>query len=322
MTADVETMAYTGPRPWHGLGYEVDPTLSPDEMIVAAGLDWRVKKEPLFLKDHQHQIHSHFALTRYDRDGKFMSTLGVCGPKYEPVQNRDAFKFFQRFTNAGAMTLQTAGALDFGRKVWCLASINDGFTLPGDDRVEGYILMYHPHIWGKALSIMFTPIRVVCQNTLTMALAQSSGHFRMPHIHDFDDSIIKAAEETLGLSGLLLNGFHERAKFLTTKQFNEETVNRFIAGLFDKKCANEDEFEAADMNRTAYRVKQLIDLQPGHDMKAMRGTWWGAFNAVTYFVDHEAGNNRDTALQSAWFGQRAALKRKALEDALEFAKAA
>lgn len=320
MTADVESMAYTGPVPWHGLGNAVSPGLAPDEMIQEAGLDWTVRKEQMYLSGGE-AITTNFALTRY-REDKYLNTLGVCGPRYEPIQNREAFKFFKRFTDAGGMALETAGSLGNGQNVWCLASLNEGFTLPGDDRVNGYILMYHPHIWGKALSIMFTPIRVVCQNTLTMALANSSGHFRMPHVQAFDDDIIASATETLGLSNYLLKQFEDQAVILSRTPYTDETVNRYIASLFDKSLLMDEVIEVGDMNRTAHRIRTLLTKQPGAEMKAANDTWWGAFNAVTYYIDHEAGNDRDTALQSAWFGQRAGLKRQALEAALKFAEAA
>lgn len=325
MTANVESMAYQGKEPWHGLGVKVPDDLSPDEMVKAAGLEWFVRKEQMYLANKQ-PVMGNYALTRYQPNDngelEYMSTLGVCGPKYEPTQNRDAFRFFQKFTKAGSMTLETAGSLDEGRQVWCLAKINENFVLPGNDKVEGYVLLYHPHIWGKALSIMFTPIRVVCQNTLTMALATKSGAFRMPHLYAFDDDVIVAAEETLGLSSTLLKGFKDNAEFLSSKKYSQEDVLEYIATLFDRRLLQEDEFVPGDFNRTAARVRALLKHQPGAEMKSANDTWWGAFNAVTYYVDHEAGNDRDTALKSAWFGQRAGLKRRALEAAIDFANAA
>ena len=186
MAHAVETMAYAGEVPWHGLGVKVEDNLTPDEMLVAAGLDWTVSKRHLFTHSEPSvenskeviPVNDYYVLVR-DSDNK---TFGPCGPKFVPSQNADAFKFFEKFTSVGDMSMDTAGALKGGEQVWGLAKINDGFTLPGDDRVLGYLLVSVSHKWGKANEIRFTPIRVVCNNTLTYALADKTRpSFKMPH---------------------------------------------------------------------------------------------------------------------------------------------
>ena len=127
--------------------------------------------------------------------------LSHCGRDYLPIQNKDVFEFFKRFTEAGHMTMETAGSLKDGGEIWGLAKISEDFELAGDDLIKGYLLINQPHIVGKSMTIKLTPIRVVCNNTLTVALGQSgTASFRMPHVKEFGNDVIQAAENALGLS--------------------------------------------------------------------------------------------------------------------------
>lgn len=330
----VETMAWSGEVPWHGLGVQVGDSLTPQEMLEAASLDWTVSKRPLYtlqeplLADSDQdagtgtlRVQKFSALVR-DSDNK---TLGVCGNQYIPLQNKDVFQFFDKFVKAGHMKMDTAGSLDGGRQVWGLASIQQGFTLPGGDEVRGYLLLANPHVWGESMRILFTPIRVVCNNTLTMALRDASGKgFRLPHVREFNADLMQSAEEALGIATSQLEAFEEQAKFLSSVETTDENEFEYLARLFQPellKVASEQPIQLR-LKRTAERVHELIRTQPGADLKSSQNTYWGLFNAVTYAVDHELGRDRDASLTSAWFGQRATTKAKALDLALEMAKAA
>ena len=180
------------------------------------------------------------------------------------------------------------------------------------------------------MTIKFTPIRVVCNNTLTMALADGGAAFRMPHIKEFDTSVQSAAEEALGLSERRVKEFQEQAEFLASKQFKSESLMNYIAELYQPsilvekaKAANDDFIIQEHFNKTSELVLSSVDLSPGASMKSAKGTWWGALNGATYVEDHQ---RRSTAvgnsLHSAWFGAAANRKAKALNKALEYAKAA
>lgn len=327
MAHNVETMAYAGETPWHGLGTKVDDTLTPVEMLEAAGLNWNVKKHGLIVNELDTALNSHYALVR-DTDSKI---LGICGPDYQPTQNEETFDFFTRFCKAGDMTMETAGSLQEGKRVWGLAKIKGGFMLKGQDEVEGYILLDNPHIWGKSLQIMFTPIRVVCNNTLTQALngADMERTFRMSHDRVFNDDIKKAAEEKVGLAMASLNVFKEQAEFLASKKCNDKAAIEFFARLTSPNdvgtlldLSENGELSRADLGRTANKLIDILHTQPGADLKTSKGTYWGAFNAVTYYYDHVAGVNPDKRLTSAWFGAAANRKRHALNLALDLAEAA
>tara|TARA_B100001059_G_scaffold73419_2_gene70891 strand:- start:5844 stop:6872 length:1029 start_codon:yes stop_codon:yes gene_type:complete len=342
MAHAVETMAYAGEVPWHGLGVKVEDNLTPDEMLVAAGLDWTVSKRHLFTHsepsvDNSKEVipvNDYYVLVR-DSDNK---TFGPCGPKFVPSQNADAFKFFEKFTSVGDMSMDTAGALKGGEQVWGLAKINDGFTLPGDDRVLGYLLVSVSHKWGKANEIRFTPIRVVCNNTLTYALADKTRpSFKMPHLTALDADVFKSAEEALGIAGDRMKDFKESAEFLSSKNYTSQNVVSYISELFQPELLEQQKNmeQMSDIKAIATRqsmvdefkrvpamVHQALEEQPGANLKSSKGTWWGAANAVTFIVDHKWGHDRDAALHNAWFGGRASLKQKAISKALEYAKAA
>ena len=335
MAHNIETMAWTGDVPWHGLVVEVRPVLTPIEMMQAASLDWTVSKRPAYTLTEAawHEdvsvmlAEGHHFLTR-DSDNLVLSH---CGDDYTPIQNEQIFDFFKKFTEAGHMTMETAGSLRNGSEIWGLAKISSDFKLAGDDEVKGYLLINQPHVAGKAMVIKFTPIRVVCNNTLTMALNQGGAAFRMPHVREFDMDVRSAAEEALGLSEARVQEFKEQAEFLSSKQFSGESVMNYIAELYqpqlliDKAKAHTDEdfVMQEKFNRTAEMVMSSIDLSPGATLKSAKGTWWGALNGVTYIEDHHRRSTAEgNALHSAWFGAGANRKAKALTKAIEYAEAA
>lgn len=338
----VETMAYAGAVPWHGLGTAVDGNMSPQEMLVAAGIDWTVSKRPAYTVDKPNCWNiidptgeagfirapdTHFLVR--DTDNKVLSH---CGEGYVPFQNAEVMDFFKKFTDAGHMTMETAGSLKEGKDVWGLAKLTDKFQLAGDDEVKGYLLLNNSHQVGKAMTIMFTPIRVVCNNTLTQAMNIEGNRFRVLHLQMFDEEIQKAAEEALGISGQQMVQFKEQSEFLASKRAKDFDVDNFIAELFQPqllieraKDSNNDNLPPLrdEFKRTAELVNDALVTSPGATMKSAKGTWWGALNAVTYVVDHQKRSQAEgNALHSAWFGSGANTKRKALSKALEYAEAA
>ena len=339
----VETMAYAGLTPWHGLGVNVEGNLTPLQMLIAADLDWTVSCRQMFTHTGTEidegteiiPVVSHFVLVRDNDD----QPLGPVGPRFVPTQNRDAFEFFKRFTSVGDMSMETAGSLRGGKQVWGLAKIKDGFTLAGGDEVQGYMLVAVSHEWGKANEIRFTPIRVVCNNTLTMALRdqRSNGIFKMPHVKAFDQEVIVEAEIALGLASEKMLEYKQNATFLASKSYTKEDVVTYIADLFQPELVKQQEVieNESDVRKIARRqtmvddfkripssVYQALEEGPGATLKSAKGTWWGAYNAVTFIVDHKWGYNRDAALTNAWFGSRAKLKERALIRATDYAKIA
>lgn len=336
----VETMAYAGQVPWHGLGEKVEGNLTPEQMLKAAKLDWTVSKRPMYFADKPNtwdlndprgeaqmlRANEHYAVVR-DSDNRVLSH---CGEGFVPFQNHETMSFFKKFTEAGHMEMDTAGSLSDGERVWGLAKIKKGFKLAGGDDIEGYLLMANSHKVGTAMTVMFTPIRVVCNNTITLALSQEgmTGKFRVLHLQMFDEEIMQAAETALGISGEQMTKFQEQSEFLASKKATKEQIDQYIAELFQPKLLIErGKSKEKDLpplheefTKTSQSILEAIETSPGHDMQSAKGTWWGALNGVTYVMDHQKrAKTRDHALNSAWFGSAAQTKRKAMAKALEFA---
>lgn len=345
MSHNVETMAYAGETPWHGLGVKVADCLSPEEILKAAGLDWEVKRVPLQTVTKK-AVTSHFALER-STDGH---VLGICGADWKPTQNQQAFKFFKEFVDAGSMKMDTAGSLRNGQLTWALASIQKSFSLVGGDEIGGYLLLSNPHVWGKRIVSMFTTVRVVCNNTLdwamqdiqkegakkgTVSANKKGSHFSMTHVKEFDDQMQEEAKQAMGIATAQLKQFEEVARHLSKRQFTEAGKIRFVtevmkptaikAALKDGLLTMEDGNLVGDwkkvqeelLGKRAEEVFEALESSPGHNLKSAKGTYWGLVNAVTYTVDHKLGRTADNRLASAWFGPNANLKREAVELAVE-----
>lgn len=313
-TANMAYRASAG-KAWHGLGVPVSDDMTPAEIMSAANLNWTVSKHDTFVEfyneeDQVERVKTDVQALVRDSDRKIFDTVGS---GWNPVQNAEAFDFFTDFVAKGDMVMDTAGALKDGRIVWALASINDSFSLFNGDEVKGYLLFSNPHMYGKSIDIRFCAERVVCNNTLTMALAEKGKNsVKINHRSVFDAERVKSI---LGISHNKLSNFKEAAEFLGSKQYTKANLTKYFGKLF-----GESEMEGKDLSRTAEMVMGLIETQPGAEYA--KGSFWQAFNATTYATDHILGRANDSRLESAWFGKNAGVKEKALQLALEMAKAA
>lgn len=323
MSHMVETMAYAGQKPWHGLGEKVSQDMSPAQMLKAAKLDWTVSKRQMYFKtktDKEQTVDGASVLIR-DSDETVLSTVGAT---YKPVQNALAFEFFQKFTDAGHMKMETAGSLADGKYVWALARLAEDFNVGKGDAVIPYLLLCSPHIYGKSLIMQYTPTRVVCWNTLSMALGANmkggSSAFRMPHSQSFEVKR-EEAEGVLKLCIAQNNEFKEAAKVLSKKKVSKEKADEFFCTLlgFDPRDSKgKDAPKRVPVMLPKFR--ESLTHAPGAQLSTAAGTWWGAVGAVTYVIDHETGRERTTALRNAWIGHTSTIKRRALSLALDMAK--
>ena len=307
-------MAWAGDVPWHGLGTKVPSDLTPDQMLKAAGLDWRVDTVPLMAEYNGQKIETdHSALIR-DVDGR---VLDVITNEWNPMQNQDAFEFFNDFVAAGDMEMHTAGSLKDGKIIWGLAKVNESFELfGGKDQVDSYLLFTNPHTYGQSIDVRFTPIRVVCNNTLTLSLnSQSKSMVKVSHRREFDPELVK---ETLGVAKHKLVQYKEMAEFLSQKRFNEESIVDYFKRVFPVLSQKEE--SQKEMSKSASAALEIIDQQPGAEFG--EGTFWQAFNTVTFMTDHVIGRTADARMTSAWYGANKGLKTKALETAVEMAECA
>lgn len=318
-------MAWTNEVPWHGLGVQMDPKATPDEWMKAAGLDWRTERVPMFAAtDNGMTAVEDYGVLVRSSDGK---ALGPCGKRFVPTQNADAFLFLKRFTEAGSMTMETCGSLKGGTEIWALARFRDDFDIVKGDTLKGYLLIHIAHVWGKGNRVQLTPIRVVCNNTLTMALnGKGQSSFSMSHLYDFNEDIQNKAIEAIGLADHQLSEFREAAQFLSSKEARPDDVAEFVARTYQPQALVTSKEAGVpihlEFKNNAEMVFASVFNSPGAKLKGAKGTWWGAVNGVTYFEDHKAGNKPGGTLHGAWFGPGAKKKRDALELATEYAKVA
>jgi phage/plasmid-like protein (TIGR03299 family) len=296
--------------PWHGMGVPVDDNMTPVEMMKAAGLDWEVEKVDTFIRYRGDNVKTGQQALVRSTDGKILTHVGE---GWNPVQNKEAFEFFTDFVSNGDMVMDTAGSLKDGQLVWAAADVKDGFSLFGGDEVKGFLLFSNPHQYGKSIDVKFVMTRVVCNNTLTMALTEKGQPaVRMSHRNEFDAEKVK---HLLGISHARVEQFKDAAEFLGSKRYSNESFKVFLAKVF-----GESSVRGKDLSRTAERAFEIVDTQPGAEFRP--GTWWNAYNAVTYLTDHELGRNADNRANSAWFGGNAKRKLDALNLAVEMAEAA
>ena len=314
----VETMAYAGEVPWHGLGVPVSNDLTPRQMMAKAGVDWKVQEVETFIEyNGKKQSTGSKCLVR-ETDGKILTTVGG---DWNPLQNEDAFDFFNDYVMAGDMEMHTAGSLKDGQMVWALAKVKDSFELFGGDQVDSYFLFSNPHQYGKAIDVRFTPIRVVCNNTLTFALdTKVEKSVKIGHRTTFDPSQVKTA---LGLATEKMQTYKEVAEFLGKKRFTADSYIEYLNQVFPRTADKKVQGKALSvdtLSRNAKLAYDNLEQQPG--AKYAEGSWWQAFNSVTFITDHVQGRNNDNRLYSSWFGGNEIRKRQAIQKAVEFAEVA
>jgi len=310
-------MAYAGDLPWHGLGTKVSNDLTPQQMMQKAGVDWKVREVESFVEfDGKRMATGQKSLIR-ETDGKILTNVGK---DWHPCQNETAFEFFNEYVLAGDMEMHTAGSLKGGQYVWALAKVKESFDLFGGDQVDSYMLFSNPHVYGKSIDVRFTPIRVVCNNTLTFALDSASQRaVKVGHRAQFNPDMVK---EQLGIAHEKFAKYKEMAQFLGSKRFSVDSLLNYYNEVFPLTSGQDkqEKVTADTISRQAKNAFDVLETQPGANFA--EGTWWQAFNSVTFVTDHLQGRNADNRLHSQWYGQNQLRKIKAAEKAVEYALAA
>lgn len=319
MLADgTASMAWAGQTPWHGLGVEVDDNLTPLEMAQAASVDWTINREPVVARLNGKDIETnHYALVR-SSDNR---VIDVVPNDWHPTQNQKAFEFFAEFVRNGDMSMHTAGSLKNGEIVWALAKVNESFAIGnGEDVVESHLLFTNFHTYGRSIDIRFTPVRVVCNNTLTMAIGRGAKNkVSISHRSEWDPEAVMIK---LGIARTLMQSYKDRAQYLASRNFNKETIVEYFQRVFPvvttKERSANDNTKLSKSAKLA--LEKYLSEQPGAAFS--EGSWWSAFNTVTFMTDHIIGRSSDTRLASAWYGANKGVKAHAMEIALDLANAA
>jgi phage/plasmid-like protein (TIGR03299 family) len=303
-------MMYVGEKPWHGIGTELPSLATAAEAIEAASLNWRVSQEP---------VRTSAGIELTDKRINFRedsgAPLGVVGTQYQILQNAQAFEFLDSVTqDPRGPKYETAGALWGGRKIWALARMPESFDVRKGDEVVPYILLCNSHDGSSAIRIQETPIRVVCQNTLNMAIWDAKNDRKKAHVRHSGDVMLKV-QKVQDLLGMVRHNFEQTfevyqalAKVEPTKEQIETVLKLLIPDTKSNRATLQRE-----------RVRQLAEVGLGNG----KGSAWDLYNGLTELEDHVTGRQSDDAdaadrrLNSVWFGSGYDRKADALQVMME-----
>jgi phage/plasmid-like protein (TIGR03299 family) len=300
-------MMYVGEAPWHGLGVRLPKLATSAEAIEAAGLDYQVDKKPMFTRGPGKQrveVPDHFCTVRRDTG----DVLGVVGSRYTVLPNRDAFTCFDALVGEGEAIFETAGALGKGETIWVLAKLPGYIRIGRHDEVKKYLLLTNSHDGSSMVRTKLTPVRVVCNNTLSSALEGAEQEVRIRHTPSAVERL-QEAHKLLGLTNQLYKELELIFNRMSVKRITERQLIEFVKALVP------DNEEASFNTRTENIRSKILELnETGAGSEYSRGSLWGAVNAVSEFTDHvQNGKDPMKRLNSVWFGGGERLKVKAFQ---------
>lgn len=308
----IESMAYVGAMPWHKLGNSLEKGQSLDIWAEQAGLDWEINKSPvLFNKNNEGQspqgnFDDKSVLYRSDTG----APLSVVSQRYNVVQPREILDFYKDLTEISGFELETAGVLKGGKKIWALARTGQSTSLKGNDVTNGYVLLATACDGSMATTAQFTSVRVVCNNTLAVSLFQEKENaIKIPHSTRFD---AKAVKKSLGISVSAWDDFMYQMKILSERPVSLREARDFYHAVFSSTQTTGKTNERS----MAKAIGLFEGNGRGSQLASAKNTAFGLLNSITEFVDHEKrAKSSDHRMDSAWFGQGASVKSKALNHA-------
>lgn len=309
----IETMAYTGQTPWHGLGNQLPEKQSLDIWQQAAGMDWTIEQSDVLYNVTSDALHIRpFTESKVLYRSDTLAPLSVVSKRYNVVQPHEVLHFYQDLVQAGGFELETAGVLKGGRKLWALAKTGQGMKLNGGDIVKSYLLLATSCDGTLCTTAQFTSLRVVCNNTLQMALNDNADAIKVPHSTKFNPEHVK---EVLGLGLANWDLFQRNIHELSHHSVSPAEAILFFSDLINDPTGDDGNIV---LSRPTKKLQELYQgAGMGSDLASAKNTAWGLVNAVTEYVDHHRrARSQDNRLDSAWFGQGAQLKYHALEQAL------
>lgn len=323
MPANVQTMAYVGKEPWHGLGTRVGQGVHADAMIVAAGLDWEVVKRPARgsrpirkMKDGR-EIYPRYEIVRIARPkhSEEEIVLGVVRDRYEPYQNKEAFVFFDDIVDREEAFFETAGALGEGERVWVMAKMPDAIQVVRGDECQKYLLLSNTHTGQGSVIVKFTAIRVVCQNTLMLAMEDGQPAFRVRHSKLMTERLQEVADLVAAAKAVYEDAaqlFQQLAK----TELKKDLLDQYLESVFPPTPVQRKKGERPPKGG---HVLRLLEEIPDLQSDGVRGTLWAAYNAITRFEDYRSVKEEsgDARLERVWFGSGAELKLRALQRAAD-----
>ena len=320
------TMAYSGQEvPWHRKGIQFAEPMTSQQVIQAAKLNYLVEKEPAYrLKEDEFGVKTPIkiggAFVTINRDND--KVLGVVGSRYEPIQNIDAFDFFDEFIGADKAIFETGGALGDGEKMWLLAKLPNEFAPVAGDLIKQYCVLYNTHDGSSPCSVMFTPIRVVCQNTMNMALRKCTNIVKIRHTINASDRLAEAGR-ILSLMNEYFTRMGEECTSLAKTPIDDKFIEEYQDALFGK----EKDFADRGPGRSI-RLKKIemfrgrLHNGMGVDIPGVAGSAWHPLQAAIEFADYDMPKEGRDMAESVVFGTAAEFKQKAWDKMFELVKVA
>ena len=340
MAHQLEQMAYVGETPWHGLGNQLTQNQPIEVWAQQAGMDWRIETSDVsyMAKNERGQsIIMPYEEQRVLYRSDTHAPLSVVSQRYQEVQPMEILEFYRDLTEQSGFELETAGILKGGKKFWALARTGQSTALKGKDVSHGYILLATACDGSLATTAQFTNIRVVCNNTLAIALrgqSGSAGVVKVPHSTKFDADKVK---QQLGVSVRAWDEHMYEMKQLSQRKVTQGEAAAFFDAVFNNTNMNVTDQEeniiqfyrnVANPNPTKEKSepngramsKAMIMFNGqgrGAELSSAKNTAYGLLCSITEFADHERrAMSTDHRLDSAWFGAGANLKQRGLEQAL------
>ena len=313
MSHEVEKMVFAGATPWHGLGTEIDDATTFWDAFQLAGLDWEVKTEPLYRKDGSEVKAQASVRTSDDR------VLGVVGPRWTPLQNKDAFEVFEPMVDSGDLKLHTAGSLRGGERVWVLCQLGlENTEIAKGDEISKFALLSNGHDGKLAVHFGFTPIRVVCANTEALARdCEASKLIRVRH-HRFVKDNVEKLRDIMNLADQEFETTAEQYRFLASRSINAKDLRKYVKIVVGAHEEKEEELSTRTKNIIG-TIENLFESGQGNDLPGVAGTYWAAYNSVTEYLNYTKGRNNENRMDSLWFGQNGSMSQKALATAVALA---
>jgi phage/plasmid-like protein (TIGR03299 family) len=304
-------MAFVGEKPWHGLGQQLTQGMPTKVWQVEAGMDWRVQRSKVRFAtgpvDAADPAFAEWAAKHVLFRSDTRAPLGLVSDEYKVVQPAQVLEFFRELTEQNKFTLETAGTLFGGQRYWALARTNHELRIGGIDAIKGYLLLATSCDGSMKTVGKFVSERVVCSNTLAIALGEGGGAVKVSHASVFDETKVKM---DLGLLDEQWAAFGETAERLASKKIaRTRAASALVAGF-----GNPQRYEADLKTMTGMtKILKLFDgAGRGADMATAKDTEWGLINAVTEYLDHDYGRDQSNRLTSAWFGPNADRKARVM----------
>ena len=308
-------MAFTGEIPWHGLGTKFEEEFTIERAIEAAKLDYLVTKEPIYRQfgDENIEIPDKFVTVNNWNN----EILGMVGSRYEVLQNKEAFSPFQILADESGAKITTAGALGNGERVWVLAKLPQVLEPLRGDHVELFMLLSNSHDGSQAVSIRFTPIRVVCQNTLTAAMNGTVETISLKHTQsikgrlDMSCMILKEMNQHFAILG-------EKFEQLASFKINDEWLDLYEKKLFGVQPTQDRTgiSQSIWLNKTEGFATRFSGGM-GIEIPGVKGTAWQAYNAAVEWADYQFPMRGKTdRATSVLFGRANDFKQTAMDAAL------